>query len=318
MRNIAAKYEFLFGEDLIKRIEEIVAGNFKQALVSWFNENAVDNFKEEAISRIIIERFGSMGAAMNDPDTVQTIRSELTSEKEVLVSYNESQQDKNGGGNLSPSAALPPVTKLSLPPIHAETRGNKNAIAAAAMNATDEEEAEEKPSSAPAAPVRLSITIPKSEAKNLDIVESKPSSEQNTSEVAASIKTPVTPGSRGNGAARLISMKSPSIRAIAIDNNETDFDRKWFAVCEFLSQSFKLFDRDRSGYLESAEFWNALRSFNLGYTEDEIGGFCFSYSYCDFIFLRNRSFINVIFYHRNGSVDRLGLRWLYFLPRSSE
>eukprot|EP00604_Paraphysomonas_vestita_P003356 CAMPEP_0174818956 /NCGR_PEP_ID=MMETSP1107-20130205/1916_1 /TAXON_ID=36770 /ORGANISM="Paraphysomonas vestita, Strain GFlagA" /LENGTH=284 /DNA_ID=CAMNT_0016031613 /DNA_START=1600 /DNA_END=2454 /DNA_ORIENTATION=- len=43
-------------------------------------------------------------------------------------------------------------------------------------------------------------------------------------------------------------------------------------ICDYLLTRFKQDDIDDSGMLDSIEFWNTLKSLNVGYTEDELQG----------------------------------------------
>lgn len=264
VKNIASKYELLFGENLVSRVEQVIAGNFKLAVVSWLTTFSFDGFKEEAIAKIISDRFGSLSAAMSDPDTTDTIRTELINERDTLVAFNNEQ----GLGDSLPNARPEPV-KLSLPPIGSEKRisakHKKKSEAVADLIAAKLDEApkpllEEPPVSSPdekrvafASVEEVAVPAPEAAAEAKEATPPRIETEEDDS-----------------GPAPLLSLKSPSVRFTA--PNKDDFERKWNLTCEFLKESFSIFDKDKSGYLESAEFWSALRSFQLGYTEDEIAG----------------------------------------------
>lgn len=49
-----------------------------------------------------------------------------------------------------------------------------------------------------------------------------------------------------------------------------DYERKYKLVAEFLVEEFLRADVDKSGALDSSEFWPLMRSLDVGYTDDEI------------------------------------------------
>jgi Ca2+-binding EF-hand superfamily protein len=262
VKNIASKYELLFGENLVGRVEQVIAGNFKLAVVSWLTTFSFDGFKEEAIAKIISDRFGSLSAAMSDSDTADTIRTELINERDALVAFNYEQ----GLGDSAFNARPEPV-KLSLPPIGSEKRISAKHKKKSEAVADSIAAKLDQPPDAAAEPLR------EEPASSPDEKRVAFASVEETPPPAAEVKETPPPQietEEDSGPAPLLSMKSPSIRHIA--PNKDDFERKWNMTCEFLKESFAIFDKDKSGYLESAEFWSALRSFQLGYTEDEIAG----------------------------------------------
>lgn len=50
------------------------------------------------------------------------------------------------------------------------------------------------------------------------------------------------------------------------------YEEKFKLICDYLLTRFQQDDIDDSGMLNSNEFWNTLRSLNVGYTEDELLG----------------------------------------------
>jgi Ca2+-binding EF-hand superfamily protein len=54
--------------------------------------------------------------------------------------------------------------------------------------------------------------------------------------------------------------------------NQMGYEEKFKLICDYLLTRFQQDDIDDSGMLNSQEFWNTLRSLNVGYTEDELFG----------------------------------------------
>ena len=51
-----------------------------------------------------------------------------------------------------------------------------------------------------------------------------------------------------------------------------DFQAKFDRMCRYLKSCFQLYDHDRSGSLDTAEFWELISNLNLGFTGHEIEG----------------------------------------------
>lgn len=279
LQTICTKYESLFKESLIKRIEKVTIGNLKLALVAWISSTAFDEMNEEKIASIIASS-GSLSQAMSDADRLKAIRDALMQEKELL--------SKSLGNSAETGVVLiPEPVQMTLPPIASSKISEAAGIEANSMSAkiidslndkptpdeSDEKKADDKPDE-------------KSNVQNtdLDIKERSDSSAQEnslTEEVPNSTpsqliaidtaETSNLPEDSASSPTKIPPLSSQSKRAVSIRGLAVDFDAKYKAASQFLKDEFAQFDKDNSGYLESAEFWNALRSFNLGYTDEEIG-----------------------------------------------
>jgi Ca2+-binding EF-hand superfamily protein len=255
---LCEQYEALFKESLISRIEEATIGNQKLALVAWISSAAFDGNQEELIEGIVVSH-GSLSGAMAADEPQQLIRAALEKEKAFLEAYSGHQGE---AGNVG---AIPEPVHMTLPPIASvKASSHDTAAAASSMSAKIVDTLEEKPAaeSTEAAPeAKEDVAAPP--AETLEEKKEDPAS----APALAAIRTdePESP-------TKVAPLSAISKRAASIRNLAVDFDAKYKAVSSFLKDEFAMFDTDKSGFLETAEFWNAVRALRLGYTDEEIGG----------------------------------------------
>lgn len=255
LKAIRSKYEALFRESLVSGIEHAAVGNHKLALVAWISSGAFDGMHEEEVLGIIAAH-GMLSAAMADADTQSAIREGLTKEKAALLAYNDSDIDADIGAIPEPvHMKLPPISSSSVPKEFSVEKSISPEDKAGISSTERKEKAEEKAHSTPS-------------VRDQDEKEEK----QHTPPAVLTVETN-TPASVEalESPTKIAPLSVQSKKAVSVRGLNVDFDAKYKAVSNFLKEEFSAFDSDKSGYLESAEFWNALRSFKLGYTDEEIG-----------------------------------------------
>lgn len=257
LKSIQTNYESLFSESLVSRIESVTVGNHKLALVAWIGAPAFDGMNEETIVNIISSH-GSLAAALSKDENA--IREALKKEKEALVEHNKNAPESDAG--------IPEAIHRTLPPISAPKRETTDDVAEVARISSKIVDAlDEKVEQKARSETKDENVTEQAEQKDATVnVAARPDP------VVIDTKEPTLSGQGGNGSpTKVVPLSAHSKKAVSIRGLAVDFDAKFKAVSTFLKEQFAAFDTDKSGYLETAEFWNAIRSFKLGYTDEEIG-----------------------------------------------
>lgn len=260
LRGIAEMYHAMFNENLMSRIDSVLTGNFKVAVVGWIHDAAFDGSHEEEVM-MIGARHGSIANALHDEKALHNIRELMRKQLDVLTAFNAAEgsasgDDAKSGGSSISKNTLPPINRPA--PVHQAEK--KEEVTEMRVQIAEVSGYAEPPSQLSK---KSSMDLHSLEILDDKAIEPMPSP-------ARGDHTPLygadssTPGKESK-LQRLASTR-------AINKSQSAFDSKYAAVCNFLSDMFVVFDKDKSGFLESAEFWNILRSLDLGYSDEEIAG----------------------------------------------
>jgi hypothetical protein len=262
LKNISEMYRAAFNEDMSSRLDAVLTGNFKVSVLSWVNDAAFDGGHEEEVT-MIGARHGSIANALHDEKALHAIQNAMRKQHEALVAFNASE----GAGGEDAKATGSSIAKNSLPPI--TTRSS-----VAHHQPSHEAESKTEAADAPhthAEPEQKETHLVKNHSMDLhslEILEDKPidpvPSPDKGGHTPLTGTEPSTPA-RDSKLQRLASTR-------AMNRTQSAFESKYAAVCNFLSEMFVVFDKDKSGFLESSEFWNILRSLDLGFSDEEIAG----------------------------------------------
>jgi hypothetical protein len=262
LKSISDVYRATFNEDMSSRLDAVLTGNFKVAVLSWLNDPAFDGGHEEEVM-MIGARHGSIANALHDEKALNAIQTAMRKQLDALVAFNASEgavgDDAKASGTTIAKNSLPPITNHSSH-VHQQASHEAESKTVAAEASPNYVEPEQKD-----AHISKNHSM---DLHSLEVLDDQPidpiPSPAKGSHTPLTGNEPSTPV-KDSKLQRLASTR-------AINRSQSAFESKYSAVCNFLSEMFVVFDKDKSGFLESSEFWNILRSLDLGFSDEEIAG----------------------------------------------
>ena len=258
LQQVITTYEEIYSEKLIEKLSKSLTGNFKKSVLAWFTNPTYDDGYESQISMLVESCNGSIENLLNDPNKLNQL------EKLVAEEHN------SASGHLEETIAA--LSKDRKPPPPKSEAMKSSGLPAPLLTGKSRKHMANDSDSTPTTEPSPAATTPSSSDK--DPTPPPPQAEEETPVVETApldddpfpteLTSPTKPVELPPAAEAIIN--KPSKR------KELGYEEKFKLICDYLLTRFQQDDIDDSGMLNSDEFWNTLRSLNVGYTEDELLG----------------------------------------------
>lgn len=247
LQQVMESYEQIYSEKLIDKLSKSLTGNFKKSVIAWFTNPTYDDGFESKISSLVESCDGSLEKLLNDPNKLDELSKLVHEENNSASSHlDETVAALTKDKKPTPKSDSTKSSGLPAPLLTGKSR----------KNIAKEQSADPTPTET--SPVESAPLVSNKEESNVpavDIAEEP---------LSAELTSPSKPVELPPAAEIIIN--KPSKR------KQMGYEEKYKLICDYLLTRFQQDDIDDSGMLNSNEFWNTLKSLNVGYTEDELAG----------------------------------------------
>lgn len=240
LQDMIQTYQQIYSENLLDRLSKCLTGNFKKSVIAWFTNPTYDDGNEAKLMKLVDSCDGSIDNLMSNQEKLKELNGLVIAELNSASSHLEETIASTSGDNAkNPNQKMKEKSDASgLPAPLLSGKSRKNII-------------EPSDSSSSLNPQSISVAVS---------------------------ETPHYSGKSPRGDShKVVEVLVPPAAAAAIitapsKRKQLGYEEKFKIICDYLLTRFKQDDIDDSGMLSSAEFWNTLKSLNVGYTDDELEG----------------------------------------------